>query len=256
MPLQIDLNADLGELPGPAGRASDAAILEAVTSCAIACGGHAGDADSMKVTLKEAMRCGVHAGAHPAYPDREGFGRRSLDISHEDLRVSLCVQMQTLKTIAEELDIALTHVKPHGALYNDAAKSTNIASSVVLAIKAVFGSGFAIVAPPNSEAEAAALAEGLTVHREGFMDRAYLPDGSLMPRSEPGAVLEDTEARLKQARQIALHHTVEDTSGGILELPVDTLCLHGDSPGAAETARIIRDALEADGVEVKAAGLA
>ena len=253
MSLTIDLNADLGELPGPEGRASDGAILEAVTSCAIACGGHAGDEDIMETTLRAGFRNGVWAGAHPSYPDRENFGRVSMDISPADLAATLRQQMQTLHSVAARIGVPLTHVKPHGALYNDAAKSASIAKTIAAQVKFAFGTETAIIGPPGSETEKATYAAGLPFHAEGFMDRTYMPDGSLMPRNQAGAVLHDTRARLAQALQIVTQQCVTPVGGGSLPLNVQTLCLHGDSPGAAETAKAVKAALTARGVVLLAA---
>jgi len=250
----IDLNADLGELPGAAGRASDEAVLSAVTSCAIACGGHAGDEEIMATTLRAAQKHGVSAGAHPSYPDRENFGRASMVISPGALFETLCDQMRVLQKIAAHTDTPLTHVKPHGALYNDAAKSATIAKSIAQAVKACFGVEAALIGPPGQETETAALAAGLPFHREGFIDRAYLADGTLMPRAQPGAVLRDTPSRIAQARQIILENKVTHSEGGTLPLSIQTLCLHGDSPGAAKTAQDLKFALEADGIVLRAAG--
>ncbi|MEL7454534.1 MAG: 5-oxoprolinase subunit PxpA [Pseudomonadota bacterium] len=247
MTVSIDLNADLGELPGPSGRASDAAVLASVTSCAIACGGHAGDEASMAATLMAAKRAGVSPGAHPSYPDREGFGRRSLDLAHADLRAALAGQLEAIAAIADRLDIPLSHVKPHGALYNDAAEDPELAEVISGVVFDVFQNGCALIGLPGSELARAAARKGLTFHAEGFMDRAYLPTGRLMPRSEPGAVLSALEDRLAQARQIALDRCV-DTEAGSIRLDVQTLCLHGDSPGAAATATAVKAALLAEGV--------
>lgn len=254
MSISIDLNADLGELPGADGRASDAAILEVVTSCAIACGGHAGDEDIMETTLRCAQRNSVSAGAHPSYPDRENFGRKSMDISPATLGKSLREQIQALQKVAARTAIPLKHVKPHGALYNDAARSPELAHTIVEAVKFCFGMQAALIGPPGQETEKAARQAGLPFHAEGFMDRTYMPDSKLMPRSQPGAVLHDTPSRLAQALQIALKQQVTDSTGGLLPLKVQTLCLHGDSPCAAETAKAVRAALEAESVVLQAAG--
>lgn len=249
----IDLNADLGELPGADGRASDAAVLRYVTSCAIACGGHAGDDTIMEATLCAAAANNVSAGAHPSYPDRENFGRISMVIGPEALTETLVKQMQALKVIAGRLGVPLTHVKPHGALYNDAAKSAALAGVLTSAIATVFGKELALIGQPGSETEIAASGMGLPFHREGFIDRAYMPDGSLMPRMQNGAVLSDTASLLAQARNIVLNKQVGLADGRTLDLDVETLCLHGDSPGAAETARAVHHALKAEGVILKAA---
>lgn len=252
MSVSIDLNADLGELPGAEGRASDAAILGSVTSCAIACGGHAGDEATMKATLLSAKKHGVAAGAHPAYPDRKNFGRLSMDISAEKLGDTLRDQIQTLQFLAQRTDVPLTHVKPHGALYNDAAQSSVIAQTIAQAMKFCFGTQAALIGPPGQETEKAALAAGLRFHAEGFIDRAYMSDGTLMPRSQPGAVLQGTAKRLAQARQIVLNQQVTDQQGKILPLIAQTICIHGDSLDAVETARTVRATLEAEGVVLSA----
>lgn len=254
MTLTIDLNADLGELPGPEGRASDAAILAAITSCAIACGGHAGDEAIMTATLKAASAHNVEAGAHPSYLDRENFGRRSVAMTADALHAEICNQLNMLARIAADTGVPLTHVKPHGALYNDAARSDAIAQTVAKAVKSCFGTELALIGQPDSEIQRAAAELSLPFHEEGFMDRTYLPSGALMPRSEPGAVLEDTPARIAQARSIVLTQSVTHSQGATMPLHVQTLCLHGDSPGAADTAKAVRAALEADGVILRSAG--
>ena len=247
----IDLNADLGELPGERGRASDRAILAEVSSCAIACGGHAGDEETMAATLQAAREHGVSAGAHPSYPDPQNFGRQTMSLSSSALHETLCAQMASLQDIAAWHGISLAHVKPHGALYNDAAKSASIAKAVASAVKACFGVRLALIGPPGSETEKSASQAGLPFHAEGFIDRTYMPDGSLMPRSEPGAVLHDNDERVEQALQIARDGCVTDCRNGKVILPAKTLCLHGDSPGAAETARHVRKALQAQGIAIQ-----
>ncbi|MEL7481611.1 MAG: 5-oxoprolinase subunit PxpA [Pseudomonadota bacterium] len=248
--LRMDLNADLGELPDPEGRASDAAILASVTSCAIACGGHAGSPAVMSETLKLADRLGVICGAHPSYPDRENFGRKSLAISSSELVRSLMEQLERLIIVARDEGIPLHHVKPHGALYNDAARSSEIANAVIEAVRGSFSDEQpAIICQPGFSLADAASAAGLDVLGEGFIDRAYRDDGTLQPRTRPGAVIASTEERVRQARQITLHRDVT-TDSGVRPLKVQTLCIHGDSPGAPETARAVKAALQSDGVRV------
>ena len=243
----IDLNADLGELPGDEGRALDAAILDAVSSCNIACGGHAGDEVSMKATLLLAKERGTRAGAHPSYPDREGFGRRRLNIDDDQLEQNLSDQIADLQKHAGDVGVNVTHLKPHGALYNDAAKDSALAD---LAARVTKAAGIPVlVGPPNSELQKSAEASGLTFVAEGFADRAYESDGSLVPRSEPGAVIEDETKQSEQALSIAAGH-VKTRSGEEIPLPVQTLCLHGDTKGARETAIKIRQALEAAGYQI------
>lgn len=249
MSAQVCLNADIGELPGGAGRALDAAILEVVSRCSIACGGHAGDAVSMAETLRMAQARGVHAGAHPSYPDREGFGRTRKNMSLAELAVSLKAQVSDLQAIAATEGVELRHIKPHGALYNDAARDADLARLVV----ALSGeSGITtLLGPPASEMERAARVVGLTYIAEGFADRAYEADLSLTPRGLPGAVFEDHAAQRAQALEMVLKHQVTARTGEILPLRIDTLCLHGDTPGAAENAVSLRDALEASGIAIR-----
>ncbi|MEM9939635.1 MAG: 5-oxoprolinase subunit PxpA [Pseudomonadota bacterium] len=245
-PGSIDLNADLGEgMPG------ETELMALVTSCNIACGGHAGDAQSMRAALKLAKQHGVSAGAHPSYPDLEGFGRRDLEISDTGLMDSLKRQVETLRDLAGESDVALTHLKPHGALYNRAAVDPKRADLIVRVARETLP-GAALVGPPGSELQRAAERQGLNFFAEAFADRAYQPNGELVPRSVPGAVIEQDEARMAQALSIALQGQVATIEGGQLELPAETICLHGDSPGAVRSAGLIRQALVQAGIEIKA----
>jgi len=228
----IDLNADLGE-----GDAYDDALLQVVSSCNIACGGHAGDARSMQVTVVTAAANGVAIGAHPAYPDREGFGRRSGFLAGDELRKSLLEQIAALDAIAAKNGATLTHVKPHGALYNDAVNDRELADLIVSAVSATLP-GAAFVGLPGSELQNAAIARSVRFVAEGFVDRAYQADGQLVPRSEPGAVHDRLEQILSQAVSLVGK--------------VDTLCVHGDTPGAAEIAREVRKELEKQGVKIHA----
>ena len=242
----IDLNADLGE-----GMDHDAEIMAVVTSCNIACGGHAGDTNTMQVALTFAKAQRVAAGAHPSYPDREGFGRRKVDISIPDLKAALTSQIEALTTHADQIGIPITHLKPHGALYNEAASDLRLANLIaeltgtLLPRPRLFG-------PPGSALETAAFDRNIPYLSEGFADRAYTEDGHLVPRDRPGAVLETGAARIAQALSIATTQTVTSIDGKQIPLPVQTLCLHGDSPGALSSARAIRAALEVAGINVRA----
>jgi UPF0271 protein len=243
--MRIDLNADLGE-----GAENDDALLQIVTSCSIACGGHAGDDGSMRRTLLAAKKAGVRTGAHPAYPDRDGFGRRSLTIEPGELSASLCEQMTRLKRHADDASQPLTHVKAHGALYNDAAVRPEIAGTVVAAARQIL-SGAAIIGLPGSCLETAAADQGAPFLAEGFVDRGYDADGSLIPRTEPGAMLSDPEAQAAQA--LALVRGVPFAArGGELTMRAATLCIHGDDPSALTTATLLRRAFGHEGLEVRA----
>jgi 5-oxoprolinase (ATP-hydrolysing) subunit A len=228
----IDLNADLGE-----GDLYDAELLTIVSSCNIACGGHAGDEASMRETIASAISNNVAIGAHPAYPDREGFGRRSAFLAGDELRVSLIEQIKKLASIADQQGAVLVHVKPHGALYNDAVNDCELADMVAGCV-ATAVPGAAFVGLPDSELQDAATRHSLNFVAEGFVDRAYEDNGQLLPRSEPGAVHKSLELILPQAVSLVGR--------------VDTLCIHGDTPGAVGAAVAVRDALEKQGVEIRA----
>ena len=243
----IDLNADIGELEGDSGRSLDADILSVVTSCNIACGGHAGDEESMRKTLRLAKRLGVKAGVHPSYPDRENFGRVSMAISPEALRASLKQQVQMFMEIAEDEAVSITHLKPHGALYNDAAKDEGFAA-VIAGVAAERGIA-TIVGLPGSKVRDAAITHNLQFCAEGFADRAYENDGSLRARARNGAVLHNPDEQARQALEL-VSGNVTAFSGDHIHLEVQTICLHGDTPGAFEAAKAIRAALEATGVSI------
>lgn len=245
----IDLNADLGE-----GDAYDDALLRIVSSCNVACGGHAGDAESMTLTVRAAISNGVCVGAHPGYPDREGFGRVSGFLSGAALYESLAEQVTALTIIAAELGTALTHVKPHGALYNDALADRQLADIVARVAAETHGSP-AFVGMANTELEFAARRHSLRFIAEAFADRAYEPDGTLVSRSSPGAVHQDLNVITTQALRLATEGQVTASNGDIIEVRADTLCIHGDTPGAAEAARAVRDVLTHHGVEIRAVAL-
>lgn len=240
----IDLNADLGE-----GMSEEAALMALVTSCNIATGGHAGDDETMVAALRMARDHGVAAGAHPAYPDRAGFGRRDLDLPLETLAQALADQVGTLERHATAEGMALTHVKPHGALYHRA--SVDPAHADVLANLAR-AHGLFLVGPPGGAMAAAAGSARVVYVPEGFADRAYDREGRLLPRSAPGAVIEDAEAATAQARDLAAHGRVRTQGGEDLALDVATICLHGDTPGAVARARAVRAGLEAAGLTLRA----
>ena len=243
----IDLNADLGE-----GGAFDLALLDVVSSCNIACGGHAGDAASMRATVRAAMARRVALGAHPAYPDRDGFGRQSRFLSGAKLRQSLAGQMDSLVSIVASAGGVLAQAKPHGALYADAARDTELAELFVDAVQHCIA-GAAIVGPPGSALQRAAERAGGVFVGEAFVDRAYLPSGELVPRSEPGAVHADFNTMTAQAVSLATQGVVTAQDGSVITIAAATLCIHGDTPAAAAAARAVRDVLQANGVEVRAA---
>ena len=245
----IDLNADLGE-----GAEFDAELLQIVSSANIACGAHAGDAESMAMTVRDAISNGVAVGAHPGYPDREGFGRESGFMAGDALYESLTEQVTALAGIAAELGAHVTHVKPHGALYNDAVRNRDLADIIARVIAEAPGKP-AFMGMAGTELERAADQHGLTFIAEAFVDRAYESDGTLVSRKDPGAVHKDLAVVTTQAVRLAKDGETTARNGEIVKVRADTLCIHGDTPGAAEKARAVRDVLESHGVDIRAHAL-
>ena len=246
----IDLNSDMGESFGVYLYGSDDAILPHVTSANIACGFHAGDPATMARTVAAAARLGVAVGAHPGYPDRLGFGRRDMELSPGDVESYLIYQVGALAAFSRAEGVALHHVKPHGAMYNRAAKDRALAAAIARAVARVDNS-LLVYAQPGSVLAAECEKAGLRVVHEAFADRAYNPDGSLVSRSRSGAVL-SPEAAAEQALRIALEGRVLAVDGTPIPMPAETLCIHGDTPGAADVARVVRARLAEAGVSVRA----
>ena len=242
----IDLNADLGE-----GDPHDEELLQIVSSANVACGGHAGDTETMAQTIRSAIANGVAIGAHPGYPDREGFGRRSGFMTGDALYESLTAQVTALADMAAQMGARLAHVKPHGALYNDAVNDSDLAD-IIARVTAETPGDPAFVGMANTELELAAERHGLRFIAEAFVDRAYEPDGTLVSRKEPGAVHEDMAVATTQAVRLAEDGRVTARNGDEIDVRADTLCIHGDTPGAAEKAKAVRDVLESHEVEIRA----
>jgi UPF0271 protein len=242
----IDFNSDLGE-----GAGTDTALMPLVTSANIACGGHAGNDNTMRTTVELAIRNKVAIGAHPGYPDRERFGRVPMDIPARELIESIRRQIDALIGITSRMGARVTHVKAHGALYNQAERDAATARNILFGVQAATGGHeLVIVAPPGSAMLDEAKGMGMKVAREGFADRAYEPDGTLQSRSIAGAVLTDPADAVRQALSFVKHGGVNAVDGSFLKLEVDTLCVHGDTPGAAAIAHAVRDALNSAKVKV------
>lgn len=241
----IDLNSDLGE-----GAGADAEVMPLITSANIACGGHAGDEATMDAAVHLALEHGVAIGAHPGYPDRDNFGRVAMAMEPEALRVEIRSQLERLKVIAERADGRVTHVKAHGALYNTAERDDAVAATVAEAL-AQTDLQLIVLAPAGSALARAAEQAGLRVAREGFIDRAYEADGTLRSRKLAGALITDPAAATEQALSFINDGGVRAHDGSFQHLPVDTLCVHGDTPGAPAILRAVRAALEAQGVSVR-----
>ena len=248
----IDLNADIGEADDEAGRAVEQGLLGLVTSAHIACGGHAGDAQSMRATVRAALQAGVRVGAHPSYPDRAGFGRRSMPLARSGLASALADQIGALVAVTESLGTEICSVKPHGALYGEVGGDPATFDALVGVLVELCRPGALLVLPAGSPAVAWAREAGVAVLEEGFADRAYAADGGLMPRGESGSVYRDPARAAAQALGLADRGSVTAADGTTLTLAVDTLCLHGDSPNALAMARAVRDALADAGIAVAA----
>ena len=235
----VDLNSDLGE-----GAGTDAALMPLITSANIACGGHAGNDNTMRAAIELAMKNGVVVGAHPGYPDRERFGRVPLEMDPRELIEAVRRQIDAIAGIASRLGARVAHVKAHGALYNQAERDPAVARNILFGIQAATGGHELVVfAPPDSAMYVEAKAMGMKAAREGFIDRAYEPDGTLRPRTIAGALVADPAAAAAQALAFLRDGGVTTTDGSFLKLEVDTLCIHGDTPGVAEIALAVREAL-------------
>jgi 5-oxoprolinase (ATP-hydrolysing) subunit A len=249
-PFTIDLNADVGESYAAWTMGDDAALLPLVTSANVACGAHAGDPLVMARTVALARRLGVSVGAHPGYPDRDGFGRRDLPMTGEELRATVLAQLGALDAIARAAGVTLRHVKPHGALYTNAARDPALAQLIADCVRHV-SPALVLVGLAGSALLDAGRAAGLAVAAEAFADRAYEPDGSLRSRRHHDAVHHDPAAAAAQARDLVVDGRVRAHDGTWVPVHADTLCIHGDSPGAPAIAAAVREALAAAGVVVR-----
>jgi UPF0271 protein len=247
----IDLNCDMGESFGPWQMGNDRAVLEHVSSANVACGFHAGDPRTMRATVEAAFAKGVAIGAHPGFPDLQGFGRRPMTLTRDEAYDCVLYQIGALAGFARAAGARLAHVKAHGMLYNMAAKDATLAQAIAQAVRD-FDRELVFFGLAGSELVRAAHKAGLRTAGEVFADRSYQDDGSLTPRSQPGAMIEDVEVSVAQVKRMVLEGVVRSVSGKDVQVKADTLCIHGDQPGAVAFARRIRDELAREGVEVKA----
>jgi UPF0271 protein len=249
--MRIDLNSDLGEGYGPWAMGDDAAMLGLVSSANIACGGHASDPETMFQTLRLAAQNGVSIGAHPGYNDPLGFGRRVIPMAPAEVGRMVAAQIGSLQGVAALAGARVAYVKPHGALANLAADDRAVADAIALAVKAI-SPDLALLAISGTALEDAARAAGIAVFSEIFADRGYTPAGRLVPRSQPGAMIHDAQAAV--ARLLAFLETglMPVVGGDPIPLAAQSICVHGDSPGAVAMAREIRSRLTAAGVTIAA----
>jgi UPF0271 protein len=246
----LDLNADLGESFGSWTMGDDAAMFPLITSASVACGLHAGDPVTMLDTCRAAFELDVRVGAHVGYPDLAGFGLRSIDMTFDDLFGAVLYQLGALDGVAHAVGASVDFVKAHGALYDRTVRDAEQASAVIAAIQA-YDPGLPILGQQGSALLFVAAEAGHPVFHEAFADRAYLPDGTLVPRSEGGALLQDATKVAERAVRLAIHGEVEAVDGSVIRLQPHSLCLQGGTPGSVETATAVRKALEAAGVELE-----
>ena len=248
MSLHVDLNCDLGE-----GGACDEALLDGITSANIACGFHAGDPGVMRRTVESAWKKGVGLGAHPGLRDLEGFGRRAVPLDPQDAFDLTLYQIGALQAFAAFHGARLLHVKPHGALYNMAARDAALADALATAVRAA-DPNLVFFGLAGSEMIRSARRLGLRAAEEAFADRAYQPDGSLVPRGQPGAVIEAPEEVARRAVRLVKEGKIPAIDGTELAIRADTICVHGDTPGAPDLVRALRSALGREGVALRRFG--
>jgi len=246
MKLSVDINADLGE-----GSGHDAELFELISSANIATGFHAGDSDTMHAAISTAKKHDVAVGAHPSFFDRENFGRKELTISNEEVFEAVAYQLGIFQAIASALDVRPNHVKPHGALYNMAVRDAKLADAIARAIKSV-DSRLILFAQDKSDLARAGEAHGLQIAREIFADRNYLNDGWLVPRTRPDALLRDPKEAAQRVLRMLREGKVRSVEGSDVAVRGESICVHGDTPGAVEFARELRTQLESEGVKISA----
>lgn len=247
MDVQVDLNSDLGEGYGAWSLGDDLALLDVVTSANVACGFHAGDPRTMERTVAAAAERGVVIGAQVSYPDLAGFGRRAMEVAPADLSADVLYQLGGLEAFARVAGTRVRYVKPHGALYNRCVVDPVQAGAVVSAVR-LYDPALPVLTLPGSALARAASAAGVPVVAEGFADRAYTADGHLVPRTEPGAVVTDEDEVVARAVRMVTDGRVAAHGGGEVAVKVQSLCVHGDTPGAARLAAAVRAGLLAAGV--------
>jgi 5-oxoprolinase (ATP-hydrolysing) subunit A len=247
----VDLNSDMGESYGAYRMGADEQLLELVTSANVACGFHSGDPRTMDATVRQAVATGTAVGAHVSYPDLVGFGRRHLQVSADELVTDVLFQIGALEAFCRRHGTAVRYVKAHGALYNDLAEDAVLAAALAEAVVA-YGGNLAVLTLAGSPSVEVLAAGGVRVVREGFADRAYTPTGRLVPRRLPGAVLTDPVAVAARGLRIATKTPIESYDGSMVVVEAESICVHGDTPGAVDLAAALRRALADNDIEVAA----
>jgi UPF0271 protein len=252
--IQIDLNCDMGESYGRWVLGADEEIMPFITSASVACGFHGGDPHVMRASVELALRHGVAIGAHPSLPDLMGFGRRAMAVSPQELKDYFCYQTGALREFLRVRGAALQHVKAHGILYDMMEKDPTLAAAAAEAVAESGGRDLVMVALAGGRCERLARERGVRVAAEGFADRAYTPEGTLVSRRLPGSLIADPERAASQALRMALDGKVRTIEGSEIAISVQTICCHGDTPGAPSIVRAVREALERAGCRVRPLG--
>jgi 5-oxoprolinase (ATP-hydrolysing) subunit A len=253
--MRIDINSDLGESFGAYRIGNDAGLMKSITSANVAAGFHAGDPSVLRDTIRMAKANRVAVGAHPGFPDLVGFGRRELNVTPTEAEDFVLYQLAAVAGVAAAEGVKIQHVKPHGALFNMAVRNAELSDAIARGV-AAFDRSLILFGLPGSEILRAGRAAGLRVAVEVFADRAYEPDGSLMSRRKPGAVIHDVTEVVARAVRMVKERTIVAADGSVLEVDADTICVHGDTPGSDALAAKIRTGFEAAGITVKSVGAA
>jgi UPF0271 protein len=248
--MHIDLNCDMGELPEHIADGTQESLMRSITSVNIACGGHAGDERTMKATIEQALRWNLTIGAHPGYPDRENFGRLELNLPPEQIEESIYGQIRNLAEIAATYATAIVHVKPHGAIYNQAVNNAALARAIANGV-ARFSKDVVLVGLAGSPMLEVFRQAGFRVAAEAFADRQYEPDGTLRNRKFPDALIRDPQKATQQAVRIAKKQGVLASDGSVVPIDAQTMCIHGDTPGAPRIAEAVAAALQSSGVALR-----
>ncbi|MDG2060973.1 MAG: LamB/YcsF family protein [SAR86 cluster bacterium] len=246
----IDINADLGEFQNDSQLTKELKILKYISSCSVACGGHIGDEISIRLILEECNKYDIAVGPHPSYPDKENFGRRKMNISLGDLDTSLRLQIQNFLDIADDLSIPVRHIKLHGALYNETAKKEELTNLLIHIVESI-DRKLAIIGPMNSLLENEVAKTSISFISEGFIDRRYREDYSLVDRRTHGAILESIEEQIDQARDIAVNQKVTTDNNQQISLHADTLCFHGDNQNSLELIKGVSNMLIEEDIKIQ-----
>jgi UPF0271 protein len=248
--MHIDINCDMGEIPEHISDGTQESLMRSITSVNIACGGHAGDERMMKTTIEQALRWDLTIGAHPGYPDRENFGRVELDLPLDQIEESIFGQIRTLAEVAATYATAIVHVKPHGAIYNQAVNKPELARAIANGV-ARFSKDVVLVGLAGSKMLDVFREAGFRVAAEAFADRRYEPDGTLRSRKFEDALIRDPKLAAEQAVRIAKREGVIAADGSTVKIDADTICIHGDTPGAPKIAEVVAAGLQGSGVSLR-----